>query len=102
MAPINEMRPRLRHSSAARLIGAELWADAIPVHADADAASRDDGVSTPDHALNDGEDFELLFALNADRATAVASNGLCGTRVTVVGTITQDRAYRMLPTRGAT
>jgi thiamine-monophosphate kinase len=40
-------------------LGAVLDAGAIPVHPDANRLSADDGRSPLDHALNDGEDFEL-------------------------------------------
>jgi thiamine-monophosphate kinase len=43
--------------------GAVLWADAIPI---AEAAHRlTDGRSPLQHALGDGEDFELVFAVSA-------------------------------------
>ncbi len=41
-------------------VGALLFADAIPVHEDAVRLSLD-GRSPLEHAMNDGEDFELLF-----------------------------------------
>lgn len=40
-------------------VGVELFAEMIPVHAD--VARMEDGRSPIDHALNDGEDYELLF-----------------------------------------
>lgn len=47
--------------------GAELWAESIPIHGDARrlAASQSGrSASAPlDHALSDGEDFELLLAM---------------------------------------
>lgn len=42
--------------------GALLDAAKVPVHADAERLSRDDGQLPLWHALNDGEDYELLFA----------------------------------------
>lgn len=44
-------------------VSAELDPDAIPVHEDALTASRESGREPLDHALNDGEDHELLFLM---------------------------------------
>jgi thiamine-monophosphate kinase len=49
-------------------LGAELVADAIPIHPDAHDLSRLDGRSPLDHALNDGEDFELCVVVPPDDA----------------------------------
>lgn len=45
-------------------LGAILDAEAIPIHADALDASQADGRSPLDHALNDGEDFELCLTID--------------------------------------
>jgi len=45
--------------------------DALPASRDARRAARIDGRSVTDHVLNDGEDFELLFAASAKRANAL-------------------------------
>jgi thiamine-monophosphate kinase len=49
-------------------VGVELDAARIPIHADAEELARRDGRSALDHALEDGEDHELLFStrLGAD------------------------------------
>jgi thiamine-monophosphate kinase len=49
-------------------VGAILDAAAIPIHPDATALSLRDGVAALDHALNDGEDFELCLAASRDDA----------------------------------
>jgi thiamine-monophosphate kinase len=55
-------------------LGAILDAEAIPVHDDAGALSRRDGRSPLDHALHDGEDFELcLVAAPQDAARLLAA-----------------------------
>ncbi len=46
-------------------LGAILDAQSIPVHADAHEMSRHDQVPALDHALNDGEDFELCVVVAA-------------------------------------
>jgi len=50
-----------RHLAAAGGVGCDLNAAAIPVSAAARGA--EDGVPPLDHALHDGEDFELLFTI---------------------------------------
>ena len=44
-------------------MGALLFEDRLPISADAKKLSRRDRRSPLDHALNDGEDYELLFTL---------------------------------------
>ncbi len=48
--------------------GAELLAEAIPIHSAAKKSSALDGRSAQEHALCDGEDFELLFSLPSPSA----------------------------------
>ncbi len=65
---------------------------AIPIHPDAVRMSQAAGdTRTPlEHALGDGEDFELLMTLPPDEARAVvaaAASWPCGTPVTVIGEI---------------
>jgi len=49
-------------------LGAVLEAAAIPIHSDALEMSRRDGIPALDHALNDGEDFELCLVVADDDA----------------------------------
>lgn len=70
--------------------GAVVDAAAVPI---ADAARRlalHSGKTPLDHALNDGEDFELLFTMAADRADAVLSAWNSPTPLAVVGRIVKD------------
>ena len=50
-------------------LGATLDESAIPIHPDALVQGREDGRSPLDHALNDGEDFELVVVLAPEDAT---------------------------------
>lgn len=90
----------LGHVLDASGVGAELFADRIPVHPDAHRAAGD-GRSALAHAMDDGEDFELLFTLRPERAESLERTGVCGTPVRRIGRITERRAYRMLPHEGA-
>jgi thiamine-monophosphate kinase len=82
----------LGHVLDASRVGAEVWADAVPVHRDARRASAQDGRSALAHALDDGEDFELLFTVPERRARSLAKSGLAGTPVAWIGRITR-RGY---------
>jgi thiamine-monophosphate kinase len=62
--------PRL---CAASGVGAVVRASAIPVHEDAIELRRD-GRSPVEHALHDGEDYELLFTCPVDRAAPMNPN----------------------------
>jgi thiamine-monophosphate kinase len=64
-------------------VGARVLAEAIPVHEDAIEMRRTDGRSPLEHALNDGEDYELLF-------TAPANHPAAGLGI-LIGTITRER-----------
>ncbi len=74
----------LSHVLAESGCGAELNADAVPVHADAVTRSRLTGRTPLDHALNDGEDFELIFTVGADDAAKLRHSPVPVTRVGVV------------------
>ncbi|MDP9173598.1 MAG: thiamine-phosphate kinase [Planctomycetota bacterium] len=47
-------------------VGAIIEADAIPIHADAVELCGRDKITALNHALSDGEDYELLFTANED------------------------------------
>jgi len=72
--------------------GATLIADQIPI-ADAAFQMKDD--KTPlQHALGDGEDFELLFTLPAFEAQQLLKDQpLKGIRITQIGEITKDGLF---------
>ena len=55
-----------------------------------EAAAAKDGRKALDHALNDGEDFELLFTMSADGdLDRLTGEGLAGTRVTLIGAVAE-------------
>jgi thiamine-monophosphate kinase len=91
----------LGHVLDASGAGAEVFADRVPVHDDAVAMSRADGRPPLRHALDDGEDFELLFTVAPERAPELVARGLAGTRVSHVGTITAGRQFVLVGADGA-
>ena len=60
----------LSHVAAESGCGAVVWPDAVPVSESARrlAAEGTDGLTPLDHALGDGEDFELILAVPPDEA----------------------------------
>jgi thiamine-monophosphate kinase len=63
---------RLARASKVRI---DLDLDAVPVHADARRASKIDQRGALDHALHDGEDYELLATLARNRIPGLATIG---------------------------
>lgn len=61
-------------------VGAELLAADVPIHADAVTRAATTGRTALDHALNDGEDFELILTLpeaEAERLSHDPKFGYC-------------------------
>ena len=61
----------LSHLAKASHVGCDLAVEQIPISAA--ASELDDGRSPLQHALYDGEDFELLFTIPAPRREAFAT-----------------------------
>jgi thiamine-monophosphate kinase len=91
----------LGHIARESGVAAEIWADRIPVHADAVAAARGDRRTPLEHALDDGEDFELCFTVPAERAAALVAKGLAGTPVAHIGRIHSGFGVALLDSEGA-
>jgi thiamine-monophosphate kinase len=53
---------------AASGVGAELDADAIPIHPDATMRAAETGCTPWEHAWRDGEDFELILTMTPEHA----------------------------------
>jgi len=64
--------------------GAELVLDKIPIAAAAHLMSKTSGRTPLDHALGDGEDFELLFAISPQDAAKLPAE-MDGIPLTVIG-----------------
>lgn len=79
--------------------GCELVRRAIPLHPDAHTAAAQSGQTAHDHALADGEDFELLLTLPEDACNALlATYPTTGTLapLTRIGTIEEEPGVRLL------
>ncbi len=79
-------------------VGAEICADAVPIHPDA-AAGGD--ISPLQAALSDGEDYELLFTVPAGRAERLLADDKLPLPVTRIGTITQGPDIELLRPDGS-
>ena len=83
--------------------GAIVDVDRIPIAATAIelAKQRSDGVSAIDHALSDGEDFELILAVPPGSAERMlADQPLGGVLLTDIGEITAERTFGQRTTSG--
>ena len=76
-------------------LGAFLIAEIIPIHSDARAMGRADGRSALDHALSDGEDFELCLTLAPSDWERLRANPPEGVDLIRVGTITDDPGIKL-------
>jgi thiamine-monophosphate kinase len=80
--------------------GALLNFEAIPVSAAATELARHqaDGSSPLDHALSDGEDFELILAVPSAEAARLLADQPLGVPVTKIGEFAPDRGlWRRMP-----
>ncbi len=74
-------------SSSSRFpVSAELWVDALPISLAAHTASIADGRAPWQHALGDGEDYELCFIVSPEVAAAMPKL-IEGVPVTQIGKI---------------
>ncbi|MHC4661872.1 MAG: thiamine-phosphate kinase [Planctomycetota bacterium] len=80
--------------------GADIVADSIPISDDAKHLAGQDGRTALDHALTDGEDFELLFTCAENVAEALTAGGVCGIPVSRIGHITGRGVIRLIDTDG--
>lgn len=98
----------LHRLTAASNVGAQVWADRIPISPA--ALGMNDSKTPLRHALTDGEDFELLFTASTDvgdRLLKAAATGALGFPITQVGkivddgmTIVENGVSRPLPAEG--
>jgi thiamine-monophosphate kinase len=69
-------------------LGAVLDEAAIPIHPDAHDLSRSDGIPAIEHALSDGEDFELCVVVSPEDAARLLADPPARTTLFPIGQIT--------------
>jgi len=78
-------------------VGAEVEAETVPISADAQRLAEADGRPALEHALSDGEDFELLFAVGPeDGERLAAKNPLEGVPLSRIGRVTEGREVTLI------
>ncbi len=91
----------LGHLARESGVAAEIDAKTVPISSDAERLAKTDGRSPLDHALNDGEDFELLLAVAPeDGRRLIKENPLGNLRLTHIGRITQGGGVTILRAGG--
>ena len=87
----------LAHLCRAAGVHAELNAEALPISPGAAAASKRDHLLPWAHALADGEDYELCFTIDAERARSALPAQVDGVPITRIGRIVAPAAGRDAP-----
>ena len=83
-------------------VAAEIQAETIPISDDAKKLAASSGRTPLVHALNDGEDFELLLAVEpVDAQDLLKQNPLSGVRLTCIGKIVEGGGVTMIATDGS-
>ena len=65
--------------------GFQIDTQSIPISEDAETLARETGRIALDHALYDGEDFELLLAVGEAEAEKIVAEQNCGCPITCIG-----------------
>ena len=86
----------------ARASGVAIDIERVPIHADARRAAKKSGRSALDHALYDGEDYELVATLPASRAREIerAARSVCPELV-IIGRVRPGSGVRVPAGEGA-
>jgi thiamine-monophosphate kinase len=92
----------LGHLARESDMGAEVLADSIPISEAAKRLAAADGRTPLDHALNDGEDFELLLAVEpVDAQDLLKQNPLKDVRLTHIGQIVEGSGVTLVAGDGS-
>jgi thiamine-monophosphate kinase len=75
----------LLNMTVASKCGAEVWLDRVPISEAAATCSKTSERSSLEHALGDGEDFELLLAVPSEHVSKLPSE-VAGVSLTRIGT----------------
>ena len=91
----------LGHIARESGVGAEVMAEAIPISSAATRLAKTDGRSPLDHALNDGEDFELLLAVEPEDGEPLShTNPLGDVRLTCIGRVIEGSGVTLVTAEG--
>jgi thiamine-monophosphate kinase len=85
----------LAHVCIESRVGAIVEESLIPVSDDARSLSAQDGRSPVEHALDDGEDFELLLTLSETTARRLILDAPEGLKYTIIGHIEEGDRLRI-------
>jgi len=77
-------------------VGAVIQGEAVPVSPAARVMAGSSGKSPLEHALSDGEDFELLFTLPAQSVEKLINDPELSFRITQIGEIRKDPKERII------
>ncbi|MBE3097151.1 MAG: thiamine-monophosphate kinase [Planctomycetes bacterium] len=92
----------LGHIARESGVAAEIMADAIPISDDAKRLAKEDGRAPLGHALNDGEDFELLLAVEpVDAQDLLKQNPLTSVRLTHIGRVVEGGGVSLVAPDGS-
>jgi thiamine-monophosphate kinase len=87
--------PRLCEASG---VGVRLHTGRLPIHEDAWTLSQKDSLPAGFHALADGEDYELLVALDPEAVSAIVN--LSEVPLTAIGEVTAERTLLLMDEQG--
>jgi len=91
----------LNHIAHESGVAAEIMADAIPISEDAKRLAKESGKTPLEHALNDGEDFELLLAVEPiDAQDLLKQNPLQSVKLTHIGRAIEGSGVTMIQPDG--
>ena len=85
----------LAHIAVESSVGAVVEEALIPISRDARKMSKKDGRSPAEHALDDGEDFELLITMSEKDATRLLKRAPFDTKLTRIGRIVKGGELRV-------
>lgn len=86
----------LSHIADMSGVGVEVRADAVPVSEAARETASESGREALWHALNDGEDYELLFCVAPAKGAELAESGVADVPVSVIGRVVDAEEGRVL------
>ncbi len=79
-------------------VGAEILTEKIPISED--VGQSVDGISPLDHALSDGEDFELLWTMSPTQLEKIRNFQSCPVNIIPIGVITESPGCLLVDEQG--